>query len=537
MGTASGPAVGDSRSALSRRPVDRIAEGLPVPDERALLEAVRSGDPDAYEVLYRIHHDAVERLARRLSRDRDEAEDVVSDVFCNMLRAVRAGSGPRDGCRAYLLRSVRHTLVKVRTRKDTGRATPCPTEELDRRGANDVPVRGGPATDALQQVSTRFQELLWYVEVQGYDSADVANHQEMAKPAAASMMYRARRALRRAYLGGCATTPVKDDGCTPIRALLPGFVDGDVATPGADRVRAHLADCRPCNRALDEMSSVYDRIGTRGLFALLPGALRAVVLNGTHATASAIGGASTLVAAATIAVGALALPASEPGADPERSPLGALVEADPPAAPPEIAASTAAASGPADPSSIVTKPEFRVAPGSDASTGDEARAVSTQPTSDPRLDVPARVTPPPSPASPASPPEPASADAVAPVSDVAPPVPDTAVQPTLEPVTESVEVVVGGLVESVEHGVHDVVDVVDEVADAADDVGQVVDDVANQVVDDVANQVVVDVAGSGGIVQNAVGAPPIVDDVVDEIDDTTDGVGAVIDTATGLLGD
>ena len=283
--------------------------------ERDLIEAVRDGDVDAYGEIYRRHSDAVERLARRLCRDRHEADDVAGDVFCNTLNAIRSGSGPSDECRSYLLRSVRHTIVNRRTRKDTGRATPCPTDDLERQQLDDVPLAGGPATDALRDVSDRFQELLWYVEIQGHDSNDLAVREEIANPAASSMMYRARRSLRRAYLRGCVHAPISDDACTPIRSLMPAFVDGDVRTAGAERVRRHLAECVACNAALAEMQTVHDRIGTRGFFALLPGVIRVVMIDASSAIVAAVPGTSVIVAAATITLGAVALPSSN-GHDP-----------------------------------------------------------------------------------------------------------------------------------------------------------------------------------------------------------------------------
>lgn len=289
----------------SRLETDRCAVA-----ERDLIEAVRRGDVDAYGEIYRRHSVAVERLARRLCRDRHEADDVAGDVFCNTLNAIRSGVGPSDECRAYLLRSVRHTIVKRRTRKDTGRTTPCVNDDLERPQPDDVPLAGGPATDALRNVPDRFRELLWYVEIEGHDSTDVAVREDIANPAASSMMHRARRSLRRAYLRGCVHAPISDGACTPIRSLMPAFVDGEVGTAGADRVRRHLGECVACTDALAEMQTVHDRIGTRGFFALLPAFLRVVMIDASHAIVAAVPGTSTLVAAATITIGAVALPAS-----------------------------------------------------------------------------------------------------------------------------------------------------------------------------------------------------------------------------------
>lgn len=257
-----------------------------VRSERELLEAIRCGDVEAYAGLYSLHHDAVQRLARRLCRDRYEADDVVSDVFCNTLRAINSGHGPRDEARAYLLRSVRQTVMKLRTRKDTGRADPMSNDELDRPCHDEVGHQGGLATEALGGVTPRFREVLWSIEVQGYDTADIAAAEDIAAPAAASLVHRARRALRRSYLRSCVRTPESGDKCGAVRLLLPALLENDVSSSSAVRVQLHLDDCEACCGALEEMRNVQGRLLSRSWLLLAPSFLRSVVVEGARAVGS-----------------------------------------------------------------------------------------------------------------------------------------------------------------------------------------------------------------------------------------------------------
>ena len=247
-----------------------------VVSERDWLEAVRGGDIDAYAELYSLHHDAVLRLARRLCRDAHEADDVVSDVFCNTLRAISAGNGPRDAARAYLLRSVRHTVTKLRTRKDTGRAHPVGGAELDVVGHDDAVQLAGAATAAWNDVSPRFRTVLWSVEVHGCDITDIAEDQRIAPTAAASLVHRARRALRRAYLRQCVQTPEAGADCGGTRLLLPAMLDDDVSASSAMRLRAHLDECPACCDALEEMRCVRRRLASRGWLLFAPSFIRAM---------------------------------------------------------------------------------------------------------------------------------------------------------------------------------------------------------------------------------------------------------------------
>jgi DNA-directed RNA polymerase specialized sigma24 family protein len=272
--------------------------------EARLLDAVRGGHREAFGTLYELHHDAVFCLARRLTRDTHEADDVVSEVFCNTLRAIRNGRGPRDEARAYLLRSVRHTVTNMRTRKDSGRAIPMADADLDRADTHDPYPMRGPATDAYLDVTDRFREVLWSTEVNGMGNAQVAADQHISGPAAASLAYRARRALRRSYLRGCIRVPIVSDACLETRALLPAFVDGDTATPGAERVRKHIAVCSACDSVLVQLNSVHDRLSNRSGFVASAGALRWLMTDGGR-TLLAVIGTSPVVVAAGLGVGAL----------------------------------------------------------------------------------------------------------------------------------------------------------------------------------------------------------------------------------------
>ena len=61
-------------------PLPRTAEpGDPLePGDAELIEAVRSGDVDAYGLLYRRHAGAATTLARQLTGSRAEADDLVA---------------------------------------------------------------------------------------------------------------------------------------------------------------------------------------------------------------------------------------------------------------------------------------------------------------------------------------------------------------------------------------------------------------------------------------------------------------------------
>ena len=77
-------------------PLPRTVEpGDPVePGDAELIEAVRSGDLEAYGLLYRRHAGAATTMARQLTGSRAEADDLVAEAFARVLDMLRSGGGP-----------------------------------------------------------------------------------------------------------------------------------------------------------------------------------------------------------------------------------------------------------------------------------------------------------------------------------------------------------------------------------------------------------------------------------------------------------
>ncbi|WP_040496002.1 RNA polymerase sigma factor [Ilumatobacter nonamiensis] len=288
VGRTAGDLVGRARS----RDVDgetsaRVGDAL-------LMDAAREGDAESYAALYERHRSDVTRLARRLCRDRYEADDVVSEVFCNTLRALRGGSGPSPVMlRPYLLRSVRNTVIKIRTRSDTGHAEPTAPQALDRPDERDPFFAAGAVSSAFGAVSDRHRRVLWSVEVEGTPTRAVAESENIAAPAAASLAYRARCALRRAYIAE-SVSPTSVPACVPIRALIPGFVSGGLRASKAEMVRQHGDECADCARVVEAARDLQSSLSNRSPAGTLLLGIGAILSRIGHA----VGG---LVAATPIA--------------------------------------------------------------------------------------------------------------------------------------------------------------------------------------------------------------------------------------------
>jgi RNA polymerase sigma-70 factor, ECF subfamily len=80
-------------------------------DEAGLLDGARRRDPEAIAQIFDRYAQALFRYAVRLSEDPAEADQIVGDVFAQLLEQVAAGRGPRSNLRAYLYQITYHVLV------------------------------------------------------------------------------------------------------------------------------------------------------------------------------------------------------------------------------------------------------------------------------------------------------------------------------------------------------------------------------------------------------------------------------------------
>lgn len=93
------------------------------PDDQVLIDAISSGDSSALEALYDRYAVVVYRMALRILKSRELAEDVVQEVFWRVWR--RSGSFERDRGRvAQWIFGIAHNLCIDELRRTRARPTP-----------------------------------------------------------------------------------------------------------------------------------------------------------------------------------------------------------------------------------------------------------------------------------------------------------------------------------------------------------------------------------------------------------------------------
>jgi len=82
-----------------------------VGDGVALLKAAQKLDEDALTKIFDEYAPAIYKYVLRLSRDPIEADNIVGDVFSQLLEQFAAGKGPRTNLRSYLYQTAYHLVV------------------------------------------------------------------------------------------------------------------------------------------------------------------------------------------------------------------------------------------------------------------------------------------------------------------------------------------------------------------------------------------------------------------------------------------
>ena len=288
---------------MERSPVETVnTEPLRLTSLRSdadLIAAARSGDAEAYGVLYQRHSAAADRLARQIVKHQADVDDVVAETFARVLHALKRGLGPAQAFRPYLLTAVRRVAIDL----IRGQRKQVPTEEAD------LPDPGEPFSDpviadldraivarAFTSLPERWSAVLWHTEVEESKPAEVAELLGISANGVSALSYRAREGLKQAYLQ-LHLSDHTDANCKPIATKLGGYVRGRLSRRSAREVEKHLRNCADCTAAYADLSAINHSL--RGALApVMLGSGAAGYLAGAHAAATSTAAAAKAAVAA-----------------------------------------------------------------------------------------------------------------------------------------------------------------------------------------------------------------------------------------------
>ena len=269
-----------------------------------LVRLTRKGDTDAYATLFRRHASAAASVARSVTSSY-EPDDLVSEAYARILQALKSGNGPTNAFRPYLFTTVRNIAASWgRAGKD---AVPLEPEELDTLAVQEdhslVTIDRSLTAQAFRSLPPRWQEALWYSEVEGMQPAELAPLVGLSAQAAAALCYRAREGLRQAWIRAHLTSADLEPECAWTVEHLAAHSRGRLGKRDNARVDAHLQTCELCTMAAAEAEETGSRLALV-LLPLILGSGAATVYAATLKTGVAVGAAAAGAGAAAAGTGA-----------------------------------------------------------------------------------------------------------------------------------------------------------------------------------------------------------------------------------------
>lgn len=258
-----------------------------------LVTRTRSGDSGAFGELWRRHYRAGVTVARNMTSSLD-ADDLVQEAYTRIYHSIVSGGGPTGSFRAYLFTSIRNTAAAWgRARRETA------YDELD--GVED-PAAGeheseaaldrGLTHQAFRSLPTRWQEVLWYSEIEQMKPAEIAPLLGMKPTAVAQLTFRAREGLREAWIQAHLRSLADGSECQWTIERLGAYARRNLGRRDHAKVERHMSSCVRCSIVASEAKEVSSRLA----LVLLPLAIGATGTAGYLATVQ--GGGTTLVAMA-----------------------------------------------------------------------------------------------------------------------------------------------------------------------------------------------------------------------------------------------
>ncbi len=295
---------------------------MPPANERPdteLVEQTRRGDREAFAELWRRHARAGLTVARSITSSFDP-DDLLAEAYAKIFQAIANGHGPTSSFRAYLFTTIRSVAASWgRARRET------PLEDAE---AIEDPAFSDSATmealdrsltaRAFRSLPSRWQEVLWYCEVEGMAPHQVAPLLGMNAAAVSALAYRAREGLRQAWVQAhLAAAPAGSD-CRWTTERLGAYARHGLGRRDTAKVESHLASCARCTIVAAEAKEV----GSRLALVLLPltvgvgatAAYAAWAQTGANGVSYALGSPAAALPAAAAPAGAVSAGGASAGA-------------------------------------------------------------------------------------------------------------------------------------------------------------------------------------------------------------------------------
>jgi RNA polymerase sigma factor (sigma-70 family) len=148
-----------------------VMDSYIVANAEALLARARTGDPEAFEGLYRAFESPVYNLARRICRTAEDAEDVMQETFFEVCRSIGQFRG--QGSLWGWIRTIAASKALMRLRRNKYRDTDELHDEVVAVRREDTALRMDLEA-ALERLSETSRAVVWLHDVEGYTHEEIA---------------------------------------------------------------------------------------------------------------------------------------------------------------------------------------------------------------------------------------------------------------------------------------------------------------------------------------------------------------------------
>lgn len=234
-------------------------------DDSELLERCRAGDGSAFADLYADHRDSAHRLATILGGS-EGADELVAEAISRVFSQLRSGRGPTRDFRSYLHATIRNRywdLLRHHQHEETASDRPWLLDGALPGADEQVPeLDRNLAVSALATLPGTWQQVLWYLDVEGRKPAEVAGLLSISAAAVSSMAYRAREGLKQAYLAQHVIEQhqPRSRDCAWSTGKIGSFVRQELGPRATTKLTRHLDGCAQCALAVQEATELNTRI-------------------------------------------------------------------------------------------------------------------------------------------------------------------------------------------------------------------------------------------------------------------------------------
>lgn len=202
--------VDDSPDTLETAPEELLPPGLSADDELALVNRSRNGDSSAFSELVTRYERRIFRLAKRITQNDEDAEDVLQEAFLKAYQNLGSFQG-NSKFYTWLVRiSVNEALMKLRKRK-TDKTVPLdePMDTGEETVQREIAVWEGNPEDrysqeelhgileqAIDSLKPVYRTVFVLRDVEEMSTEETAEALNLSIPAVKSRLLRARLQLR-----------------------------------------------------------------------------------------------------------------------------------------------------------------------------------------------------------------------------------------------------------------------------------------------------------------------------------------------------